>query len=54
MSSSIDSKPYITKMKGGGKALETWKTKVVNVDGDLEGSPTIVMSMLQHVACVIY
>ena len=40
------SKSYITKMRGGGKALETWKTKGRKVYRDLEGSPTIVMSML--------
>ena len=31
MSSSIVSKSYITKMRGGGKALETWETKVVKL-----------------------
>ena len=40
------SKSYVTKMRGGGKALETWETKSRKVDRDLEGSPTIVMSML--------
>ena len=40
------SKSYITKMRGGGKALETWKTKVVNFTETFEGLPTIVMSML--------
>ena len=48
------SKSYITKMTGGGKALETWKTKIAKELANVEkltedtakGSPTVVMSML--------
>ena len=35
------SKSYITKMRGGGKALETWKTKVVNFTETLRDRPPL-------------
>ena len=35
------SKSYITKMRGGGKALETWETKVVKLTETLRDRPPL-------------
>ena len=35
------SKSYINKMRGGGKALETWKTKVVKLTETLRDRPPL-------------